>query len=134
VSLLNIYIAGAILFGATSVAILFGVLCLIAYHLSRNYTPQVRYGPVPLGRNALHVILVHGTWARGMIRVYDEAVDSPRWFEKGSTFFEHFDEALKNAGREYVIDTLLWSGANSILERDRAAKKLAAHLMRVHEP
>jgi hypothetical protein len=69
-----------------------------------------------------------------MIRVQERNTTYPdRWFEKGSKFFDSLDEALKSSGSNYVIDTLLWSGANSVLERDRAANELAIRLVSVHE-
>jgi hypothetical protein len=70
-----------------------------------------------------------------MITVQEEedAPYPPRWFVQGSKFFKELDEALRSSGSKYVIDALLWSGANSVFERDRAANELAIRLTSVHE-
>ena len=49
-----------------------------------------------------------------------------RWFEKDSQFRKELDGQLKPF--EYSIRSFLWSGANSVFARDRAATKLAEEL------
>jgi hypothetical protein len=79
------------------------------------------------------IILVHGTWGRGfLLKSRDEGSweDVPsegtkRWFEKGSEFRKNLEAELNSSSLEYSIRPFHWSGANSVLARDRAAMKLA---------
>jgi hypothetical protein len=75
------------------------------------------------------IFLVHGTWGRGSLRL-----DPPtgrrqkRWFDEGSRFRLRLDEALKKASMEGTVRAFLWSGANSVTARDRAAASLSQEL------
>jgi hypothetical protein len=79
------------------------------------------------------IILVHGTWGRGIFpkmsdlrRSYFRATKG--WFEEGSQFCAGLDAALKNASLDWPIRAFLWSGANSVHARDRAARDLSNQL------
>src|SRR4051794_16790475 len=80
-------------------------------------------------------ILVHGTWGRGfLLKSRDEGSweDVPsegtkRWFEKGSEFRKNLEAELNSSSLEYSIRPFHWSGANSVLARDRAAMKIGRH-------
>jgi len=82
------------------------------------------------------IILVHGTWGRGFFaKTQDEgscedslSEGAKRWFEKGSDFRKNLEEQLESLSLEYSIFPFHWSGANSVLARDRAAAKLADKL------
>ena len=82
------------------------------------------------------IILVHGTWGRGFFaKTQDDgscedalSEGAKRWFEKGSDFRKNLEEQLESLSLEYSIFQFHWSGANSVLARDRAAAKLADKL------
>jgi hypothetical protein len=86
------------------------------------------------------IILVHGTWGRGFFlksreegcedRPFEtaDASEVTRWFKKGSQFRRTLDKGLESASLEYSVRPFLWSGANSVFARDRAAAKLAEEL------
>jgi hypothetical protein len=84
------------------------------------------------------VILVHGTWGRGFFSKKEDegsyerrpSDSGTRWFEKDSQFRKELDGQLKllSLPFEYSIRSFLWSGANSVFARDRAATKLAEEL------
>jgi hypothetical protein len=79
------------------------------------------------------IILVHGTWGRGFFaKNPDEGgcKDSPSkgpklWFEKDSDFRNNLEQQLASLSLDCSIFPFHWSGANSVLARDRAAAKLA---------
>src|SRR5262249_60744241 len=74
------------------------------------------------------IILVHGTWGRGIFPKISDLKrrylfrGSKRWFEDGSPFHER----LKALG--WPITAFPWSGANSVHARDSAARKLSDQL------
>src|SRR5215813_14771660 len=79
------------------------------------------------------IILVHGTWGRGIFpkmsdlrRRYSRGTKG--WFEEGSQFCARLDAALKSASLDWPIRAFLWSGANSVHARDRAAMDLSKQL------
>src|SRR5207342_3517803 len=78
----------------------------------------------------VNVTLVHGTWARGLPGLKREpSGDSrPKWFEPGSAFYNGLLDALNRAGFQAELKNLDWSGANSILSREWAARELAEML------
>src|SRR5262249_61467715 len=71
------------------------------------------------------IILVHGTWGRGIFPKISDLRrrylfrGSKRWFEDGSEFYKR----LKLHG--WPIRAFLWSGANSVHARDGAARELS---------
>ena len=79
------------------------------------------------------IILVHGTWGRG---IFPKMSDLRRryfrgtkgWFEQGSQFYAGLDAALKSASLDWPIRAFLWSGSNSVDARDRAARDLSKQL------
>ena len=79
------------------------------------------------------ILLVHGTWGRG---IFPKMLDlrpgyfrgTKRWFEEGSQFCDGLDAALKSASLDWPIRAFLWSGANSVHARDRAARDLSKQL------
>lgn len=86
----------------------------------------------------LSITLVHGTWPRS---VWRDVFLSPfygrwpggffpknLWFADGSEFVNSLTAALSKGGLSAQISPFLWSGANSIQERDRAAHQLVEHL------
>src|SRR5262245_9707249 len=93
--------------------------------------------------NQLLITLVHGTWPRGFfpkIARFKQWVrrlmrrkrlgPPPFWFEEGSPFWARLSDELSDISRK--ITPLLWSGANSIVERDKTAHDLAEHLSVEH--
>jgi len=78
----------------------------------------------------IHIILVHGTWGRGILlqRRRSFLLHRKRWFEDGSTFGRSLDNELKGHLLDGTVRAFLWSGANSVTERASAAIKLADEL------
>jgi hypothetical protein len=81
------------------------------------------------------IILVHGTWGRGFFpspieTSTDSQNDVPeedekaRWFEPASSFRSKLASWLRQYGFTAQIEVFEWSGANSVFERDAAAKRL----------
>jgi Alpha/beta hydrolase family len=78
------------------------------------------------------IVLVHGTWARGLIRAFIPSWSrifgkGSYWFDRGSDFCE---QLYKAQGDDVDVDiaTFDWSGNNSVLDRAAAASELAAYL------
>ena len=74
---------------------------------------------------------VHGTWGRGFEPRDKQARTpgaQPYWFESGSPFRSDLEARLADAGALSEGETFLWSGANSMDERRRAADELAGIL------
>ena len=84
------------------------------------------------------ITLVHGTWPRGGWRdvfltpFYGRwpggFVPKNLWFADGSEFRNRLTAALSKRGLSAQISPFLWSGANSVRERDRAAHQLVEHI------
>jgi hypothetical protein len=74
------------------------------------------------------ITLIHGTWGRGFFP--GVPTKKPRWFEEGSAFRAMLESELKDRGFRYKISEFSWSGSNSIIERDQAARELAGNLSR----
>jgi hypothetical protein len=79
------------------------------------------------------IILVHGTWGRGIFPKMSDLRrryfrGTKRWFEDGSQFCVEVGAALKSASLDWPIRAFLWSGANSVHDRDRAARDLSKQL------
>lgn len=70
------------------------------------------------------ITLVHGTWGRGFFPCVRPRCGANRWWFQPKS---EFRAALKRelGGHRTHFRTHLWSGANSVLDRDRAAKRLA---------
>jgi hypothetical protein len=94
-------------------------------------------GPSSAGPH--QIVIVHGTWARGVFPRISESISArlaavskrqlkPRWFENDSTFSSNLVVALKEKSIDAVIESLFWSGSNSVFERDAAARNLAVLL------
>jgi hypothetical protein len=75
----------------------------------------------------LLITLLHGTWGRGFFPRLRTQDQRPLWFEKKSPFPRRLSAELTDIPHE--INPLLWSGSNSIFERDKAAHALATHLI-----
>ena len=86
----------------------------------------------------LFVTLVHGTWPRNVWRdVFltpfygkwpSRSFPKSLWFADGSEFRNRLTAALGKRGLSAQISPFLWSGANSVRERDKAAHKLVEHI------
>lgn len=79
------------------------------------------------------ILLVHGTWGRGIFPKMSDLRrgyfrETKRWFEEGSQFCDGLDAALKSESLDWPIRAFLWSGANSVHARDRAARDLSKQL------
>ena len=79
------------------------------------------------------ITLLHGTWGRGFFPGRPSSGGHKRngkslWFEDNSRFRASLTSRLACHELSYKITAFKWSGANSIFERDREAKKLAAHI------
>jgi hypothetical protein len=95
-------------------------------------------------RHQLLITLVHGTWPRGffprIIRFKQRVRElmrrrqpwdpPPFWFEEGSHFLARLSAELGDI--PHKIKPLLWSGENSIFERDKTAHVLADYLSAEH--
>jgi len=86
----------------------------------------------------LFITLVHGTWPRNVWRdVFltpfygkwpSRSFPKSLWFADGSEFRNRLTAALDKRGLSARISPFLWSGANSVRERDKAAHKLVEHI------
>ena len=86
----------------------------------------------------LFITLIHGTWPRGkwrdvLLTPFYEKWPSrflPKWlwFADGSEFRSRLTAALSKRGLSAQISPFLWSGANSVGERDKAARELLEHI------
>jgi hypothetical protein len=86
----------------------------------------------------LFITLVHGTWPRNVWRdVFltpfygkwpSRSFPKSLWFADGSEFRNRLTAALSKRGLSARIYPFLWSGANSVRERDKAAHKLVEHI------
>jgi hypothetical protein len=84
------------------------------------------------------ITMVHGTWPRNVLRdvfltlFYGRwpagFVPKNLWFAAGSEFRNRLTAALSKRGLSVHISPFLWSGANSVRERDRAAHQLVEHI------
>jgi hypothetical protein len=83
-----------------------------------------------LSRPELLITLVHGTWGRGFFPGRRRKGRPPWWFEDGSPFLARLSAGITDV--PHRIKPLLWSGANSIFERDRTAQLLAEYLAAEH--
>jgi hypothetical protein len=81
-------------------------------------------------RHQLLITLVHGTWGRGFFPGHRRQNRPPLWFEVGSPFLARLCAEIGDIPHQ--IKPLLWSGANSIFERDRTAQVLAEYLSAEH--
>jgi pimeloyl-ACP methyl ester carboxylesterase len=93
-------------------------------------------------RHQLLITLVHGTWPRGffprLVRFKkwvrelrgQSSEPPPFWFEEGSSFLTRLTTELGDISHK--ITPLLWTGENSISERDKTAHVLAKHLSAEH--
>jgi hypothetical protein len=89
--------------------------------------------PAPPDRphKRLVVWLVHGTWPRGVFSAKWPATSPtgrPIWSQSGSAFNDDLKDQLSAHGFDAEIVPYVWSGANSALERDEAARSLAIRL------
>lgn len=81
----------------------------------------------------LAVILVHGTWGRGMFPSDTPARAGPaRWFEAGSNFRLSLEPLLAERFGEVDVSEFHWSGANSFFSREQASVELAGKLEEHH--
>ena len=86
----------------------------------------------------LFITLVHGTWPRNVWRdVFltpfygkwpSRSFPKSLWFADGSEFRNRLAAALSKRGLSARISPFLWSGANSVRERDKAARELVEHI------
>src|SRR5262245_40991386 len=86
----------------------------------------------------LYITLVHGTWPRSVWRdVFltpfygkwpSRSLPKSLWFADGSEFRNRLATALSKRGLSAQISPFLWSGANSVRERDKAARELLEHI------
>lgn len=76
---------------------------------------------------------MHGTWGRGFFVPRSKSSGKPEpsgshgephWFEKGSQFQNKLLAELVRQGYQVEFDYFLWSGDNSFLQREQAAKEL----------
>jgi hypothetical protein len=73
----------------------------------------------------LNILLVHGTWGRGFWPCCRTRM--ARWCKPDSDFVKGLREALllEVPEADLSISRFNWSGANSVFERERAARRLA---------
>jgi pimeloyl-ACP methyl ester carboxylesterase len=77
------------------------------------------------GGKPLHLILVHGTWGRGLPLLARRSERGASWCRDGSLFLERLRLKLEKRSITHKTSQFLWSGANTFSERDLAARKLA---------
>ncbi len=78
----------------------------------------------------VQITLIHGTWGRGIPLVAKHRMaHRAKWCRPGSAFRIDLDRALQRDGMHYDVNTFEWSGANSFLDRDAAARNLADRLL-----
>jgi hypothetical protein len=105
---------------------------------ARNESPELNYksdaannlGLAHMTESVSHELLItllHGTWGRGFFPRLRTQDQRPLWFETKSPFRRRLSAELTDIPHE--INQLLWSGSNSIFERDKAAHALATHLI-----
>jgi hypothetical protein len=77
----------------------------------------------------LSIAIVHGTWGRGVFPKLRARLpfQGPLWFERKSQFCMKLAEQLSRRNISARIWAFEWSGANSVIARDRAGAALAAH-------
>lgn len=77
----------------------------------------------------VHLITVHGTWARGFwwSRTVAELGKrkKPPWFCGDSKFLKTLQGELLGRGLTSTVEAFEWSGANSVVDRQRGGEKLA---------
>jgi hypothetical protein len=95
----------------------------------------------------LLITLVHGTWPRGFCSTFFPSIvwfkqrvreltrrqrrdPCPYWFDERSPFLARLSTELGDIPHQ--VKPLLWSGKNSIFERNRFARVLAEHLSAEH--
>jgi hypothetical protein len=83
-----------------------------------------------VAQHQLLVTLVHGTWPRGFFPLLRRRNRGPLWFEESSPFLERLRAELGDIPHQFK--PLLWSGANSIVVRDKTARVLAEYLSAEH--
>jgi hypothetical protein len=91
----------------------------------------------------VHLITIHGTWARGRWRNRTVADLAKRkkppwcftsselelpWFCAGSKFLKTLQGELLSRGLTSTVEAFEWSGANSIVDRQTGGEKLAERL------
>ena len=72
------------------------------------------------------VILVHGTWGRGLLPFFKRGTAA--WCEKGSLLRTRVSEALSGNVGFYVFK---WTGANSPRSRVKAAERLEGEISKI---
>jgi hypothetical protein len=77
------------------------------------------------GPTEVLITLVHGTWGRLKLPYSD-----PLWFEKGSDFTGNLQKQFDARGIKASIAPFIWSGANSVVDRNDASASLAKFLYR----
>lgn len=80
---------------------------------------------------SVQVYLLHGTWGRGLRpgkTPFGRPQTRPIWSEPGGHFHDDLRDALRAQGIRASLQTINWSGSNSVLERDHVAKFLAQRL------
>jgi hypothetical protein len=82
-----------------------------------------------IARHQLLITTVHGTWGRGFFP-RRQRQNRRLWFEEESPFLDRLIEELGDI--PHRIKPLLWSGKNSIFERDKTARVLADYLSAEH--
>jgi pimeloyl-ACP methyl ester carboxylesterase len=91
--------------------------------------------------NEIHLITVHGTWGRGFWRNRTVADLAKRrkppwcfpgselpWFCAGSKFLKTLQSELLSRGLTSTVEAFEWSGANSIVDRQKGGDDLAEML------
>lgn len=74
------------------------------------------------------VTIVHGTWARGVLRPTVFRPEAPRWFEPGGRFYVDLEKALRAEGFDPTLHSYTWSGDNSLVARNDAERGLVEHV------
>jgi hypothetical protein len=82
-----------------------------------------------IARHQLLITTVHGTWGRGFFPGRQRQNRRP-WFGEDSPFLDRLIEELGDI--PHKITPLLWSGEDSIYERDKTAHDLAERLSAEH--
>jgi len=91
--------------------------------MEEKYQAHTIRGKVGL---SILAITVHGTWGRGILRKRSiSEIDNLSWYDPKSVFCEGLVKSALRENLTFDIRPFAWSGKNSVLARDEAAKKLA---------
>lgn len=79
----------------------------------------------------VRLILIHGTWPKGLFRRNSSKSKRKNCYDPGSPFHDRLVNELSAAQLEFETSLFLWNGRNSVLDRNTATVALAKQLERM---